>query len=226
MDFLCKKTERRLFVRNNETNSLEPVSKLEPIQIMDEIPAVEDMLTELQYFIPSNHSKERLMVIWKATIAYRNEQRANDNFLQFLRDFPAASSFNGELLLEEFTILNPKANDVISTWTVLQPKLLSFFDEMYLHITSQFVRSLAILKNKNPTRGSRQVRGDARKIHPLHGIIDWIDPEGEIPACEFPQIFVAAEQFQCGDCYLVWDDFAINTGRDLEHSFILLSLSC
>ncbi|XP_053698336.1 uncharacterized protein LOC128745320 [Sabethes cyaneus] len=221
LEFLSKKAEKRLFVRESGNKPLN-VSNLEPVQILDELPSAEDMLTELQYSIPNDQSKERLVAVWKATIAYRNEQRTAGTFSEFLKDFPVASAFNGELLAEDFAMLKPKADNFDITWNNLQPKVIACFDEMFLHISDPFLRSLAIIRVKNPTRGARQSRDNSQKTNPLHKIIDWIDPEAAFPVCENPQIFVAAENFKSGDCYLIWKDVVISTGQDLKHTFILL----
>lgn len=62
-----------------------------------------------------------------------------------------------------------------STWDELEVKIVITY-KLFTHIKNNFVRALAILREKNPTKGRKNTKNmDARKANPLHGVIDWVE---------------------------------------------------
>nr|XP_029736179.1 uncharacterized protein LOC115270954 [Aedes albopictus] len=141
-----------------------------------------------------------------------------------MKDFPVVSSFGGELISLEFELLKSNACCFEDAWNIIEPKILDQFRNVHRYIKNDVLKVLAVIREKNPSRGAKRSReeSEARKLNPLHGIIDWIDPELEIPTTEVPLIYIVEKFFEIGDCYLVWNDITINVGKDILAAFILL----
>lgn len=94
----------------------------------------------------------------------------------------------------DFRKLRNQTVDVIEKWNTWQEKILKSYNHLFREISSgniislltkfvfrklfyhtDFLRAVAIIRAKNPTRGSKRVRNeDASKHNPMNGLIKWI----------------------------------------------------
>lgn len=156
-------------------------------------------IDELKFAVPTEKIKIYILDIWRRSLKFRNELRNEGKFLQFMTDFPVASAFSGLLvriisfttnglnlililvlfqISEDYKLLKPEASSFNESWTSYQLRILERHQDMFRYIKDGFLRALAIVRSKNPTRGSKRMRDqdakDLLKINPLHGVIGWI----------------------------------------------------
>ncbi|XP_065090547.1 uncharacterized protein LOC135711600 [Ochlerotatus camptorhynchus] len=224
MEFLAKKSDKRVFHRLSDDCQTLRASEVSEYD-QDEA-TIDDLVLELQFAVPTEQSKSRIMDLWKQTLRFRNNIREEVTFLQFMKDFPVATAFGGALISFDFESMRPNAARFEDVWNVIQPKILDQYRDVYRYIKNDMIKALAVVREKNPTRGAKRPRPDkekeARKFNPLHGIIDWIDPEMELPNTEDPLIIVSATLFEDGDCNIIWKDISIPVGNNLLGAFTLL----
>ncbi|XP_065079427.1 uncharacterized protein LOC135702327 [Ochlerotatus camptorhynchus] len=224
MEFLAKKSDKRVFHRLSDDCQTLRASEVSEYD-QDEA-TIDDLVLELQFAVPTEQSKSRIMDLWKQTLRFRNNIREEGTFLQFMKDFPVATAFGGALISFDFESMRPNGARFEDVWNVIQPKILDQYRDVYRYIKNDMIKALAVVREKNPTRGAKRPRPDkekeARKFNPLHGIIDWIDPEMELPNTEDPLIIVSATLFEDGDCNIIWKDISIPVGNNLLGAFTLL----
>lgn len=46
-----------------------------------------------------------------------------------------------------------------------------------MYMKNDVIKALTVIRDKNPSRGAKRPREEtqARKLNPLHGVIEWID---------------------------------------------------
>lgn len=77
--------------------------------------------------------------------------------------------------------MRPNAAPFEEMWTAIQTKIVEQYRDAYRYIKNDVIKSLAVVREKNPSRGAKRPRDKgqkeeaARKLNPLHGIIEWID---------------------------------------------------
>lgn len=76
--------------------------------------------------------------------------------------------------------MKPTAASFDDMWTVIQLKILDQYRDAYRYIRNDIIKALAVIREKNPTRGAKRPREkgqkeeEARILNPLHGIVEWI----------------------------------------------------
>ncbi|XP_055522413.1 uncharacterized protein LOC129716602 [Wyeomyia smithii] len=120
----------------------------------------------------------------------------------FMTDFPVASAFCGLLISEDYKLMKPGASAFVETWDSLQLRVLERQHEMFRYIKNNFIRAVAIIRVKNPTRGSKRLRDqneeDFLKTNPLHGVVQWIEDGQTLPVPEIPQVIIVGPEFHDG----------------------------
>ncbi|XP_055532980.1 uncharacterized protein LOC129723058 isoform X1 [Wyeomyia smithii] len=225
MEYLAKKSQRRLFHRNHHAQASATVPLIDT-QDNDES-NIEELINELQLQIPTDQTKPRIFYLWKRTLHYRNNLRKNATLLQFIKDFPVTAAFEGQLITLDFESLHPNAPPFQEMWECIHPKILDQFQDVHRFLKNDLVRALCIIRTKNPTRGVKRPHDSenekqVRKLNPLHGIVEWINQGMELPQPDVPIIVVLAASFDVGDCNLVWRDIVVPVGSDLLNAFVLL----
>ncbi|XP_062550519.1 uncharacterized protein LOC134215318 [Armigeres subalbatus] len=226
MEYFAKKSNKRVFHRRQQ--AIDEAVKTEQPEMTEGVEEdMEGIITELKFIVPSDQSKTHILNLWSKTIKIRNEHRNEGSFLTFLNDFPVASGFGGLLIAQDYKILYPKATEFEEFWNAMQPKILNRYPDVYRFIKNDFLRALAIVRQKNPTRGTKRTREEQqdlhlRKMNPLHGIIQWINPDKSMPILTIPQIIVVGEEFEQGVCYVVWNNVIFETETNVVQAFTIL----
>ncbi|XP_065075394.1 uncharacterized protein LOC135699115 [Ochlerotatus camptorhynchus] len=227
MEYYAKKSNKRIFHRRRiQPNSTDQEALSEQPDVTEVIEEdMDNLIIELKFIVPSDETKNHILNLWKKTLKIRNEHRNERTMLTFLKDFPVASAFGGVLIAYDYTTLRPNASDFNESWNDIQSKVLVRYSDTFRFIKNDFLRALAVVRQKNPTRGlkrSREQDPNLRKINPLHGIIQWINSDKSMPTSAIPQIIVVGEEFEVGECYVIWDNVVVGTGPDVLHAFVLL----
>nr|XP_029713738.1 uncharacterized protein LOC109403182 [Aedes albopictus] len=225
MECLAKQSDSRVFLRQRRSDQ-EPQTS-DATEQAQGVANIDELVNELRFIVPSEQEKARILELWKQTLVHRNSARDEGMFWQYMKDFAVASSFGGALISLDFELLKPNACCFDDAWKSIEPKILDQFRNVHRYIKNDVLKVLAVIREKNPSRGAKRPReeSEARKLNPLHGIIEWIDPELEIPTTEVPLIYIVEKFFEIGDCYLVWNDVTVPVGNDILAAFILLCKS-
>ncbi|KXJ68262.1 hypothetical protein RP20_CCG004689 [Aedes albopictus] len=184
---------------------------------------LDEMVLELQFIVPNPTNKPRVVDLWKITAGKRQQSREAGEFQQFLREFPVATAYDGELITIDFRMLKPSSTEFNDGWDTLEQKILTNHSALFRELTIDFVRALAIVRFKNPSRGSKRSRNeDAALNNPLSGIVKWIPPEDDFPqdgdnipllvvrGC-FPEV--------SGGCAVCWGPIVIPVGGNIKTAF-------
>ncbi|XP_058452285.1 uncharacterized protein LOC131430963 isoform X2 [Malaya genurostris] len=173
MEYLVRKSNERLIHRKKKVSTSENVDLTCMINTASE-DQIEQMRSELKFICPEPATKERVEELWMATFQDRQNIRKTDNLLSYLKDYPAASAFNGKLITTEFGLLNPGCLNFGEKFQSVQCQIVTEFNECFRHITNDFLRALAIIRMKNPSRGAKRLRvSGAANDNPLQGILEW-----------------------------------------------------
>nr|XP_029725459.1 uncharacterized protein LOC115265251 isoform X1 [Aedes albopictus] len=226
MEYFAKKSTKRVFHRHrNQPESADEVALPGELDVAEVIEDLESLIAELKFIVPTDQAKTHILDLWKKTIKIRNEHRIEETFLTFMNDFPVASAFSGMLLAYDYTTIYPKAFEFKDSWKDIQPKILDRYRDMFRFIKSDVVRALAVVRQKNPTRGSKRSREEdqnLRKMNPLHGVIQWINHEKAMPTPSIPQMIIRGEEFEDGECFIVWNNVTVKTESNVLEAFIIL----
>ncbi|XP_055590855.1 uncharacterized protein LOC129742942 [Uranotaenia lowii] len=229
METMAKADSSRLFVRKprqQSESSIESGLAAENSTSAEEMLA---MLNELKFIVPNSDNKKRILELWSLTYDRRNLCRKNQEMFMFLKEYPASISFDGELISYDYIrMYNIDAASMFhSSWPNWMSKSISRYPYLYREIGNAFLRALAVIRLKNPNRGSKRARQlDEAKENPLKGIIDWIHDESELPNCHaVPALVIRSNLFDKGYCYLCWNTLHVPVGEDIECAFIKL-LQC
>ncbi|XP_058811198.1 uncharacterized protein LOC131676086 [Topomyia yanbarensis] len=220
MEYLAKLSGERIIKRRAKQESQAESKDEEPdASIVDEDALVE----EFQFIVPSPENKNRITFLWESTFKNRNKYRMNGQFYKYLEDFPAASAYDGELIDNDFRkIKKPKA-DFLDQWQMWQAKVLTVHQYLFKEIADEFFRTLAIIRTKNPTRGSKRMREEAAAMdNPLNGVVQWICVDDPLPTSNLiPVLSIRGELLQRGgQCFISWKEVNIPVGSDVTTSFL------
>ncbi|XP_062533415.1 uncharacterized protein LOC134202443 [Armigeres subalbatus] len=167
MEYLAKRAEGRVFNRKVQ------ISKEQPVKIEESSLSETDlfaMVEELKFIVPVPDNRKRINLLWDYTFAYRCQYRTNDDFLSFLEEFPVSSGFNGELIEYDYRRLTNRNIVFAEEWTKWEQMVLHTYRHTFKEVSDDFLRALAIIRLKNPTRGSKRLRDDNQsKENPLYG---------------------------------------------------------
>ncbi|XP_065095690.1 uncharacterized protein LOC135717503 [Ochlerotatus camptorhynchus] len=175
LEYLAKQSGQRVINRKSapkeetcESSEHQPLGEIELITLIE----------ELKFVVPTEDNKTRIAYLWDSTFDYRCQYRANKDVFSFLEEFPVASAFDGELIDYDFKKMKKNTVDFTDNWKHWQEKVLQGHRHLFREISNDFVRALAIIRAKNPTRGSKRLRDEeSAKENPLKGIIDWVSKQ-------------------------------------------------
>ncbi|XP_058817106.1 uncharacterized protein LOC131680408 [Topomyia yanbarensis] len=117
---------------------------------------------------------------------------------------------------------NNTTNFVIqfNEWKV---KILDVYNHLFKELNDDFIRCLAIIRNKNPTRGAKRMRsGSLMHDNPLHDIIQWIGVDDTLPQGHLTPVLVVKggkRLESSGECFISWSQFNVDVGDDLIEAF-------
>ncbi|XP_065088056.1 uncharacterized protein LOC135709595 [Ochlerotatus camptorhynchus] len=177
LEYLAKQSGQRVINRKSapkeetcESSEHQPLGEIELITLIE----------ELKFVVPTEDNKTRIAYLWDSTFDYRCQYRANKDVFSFLEEFPVASAFDGELIDYDFKKMKKNTVDFTDNWKHWQEKILQGHRHLFREISNDFVRALAIIRAKNPTRGSKRLRDEeSAKENPLRGIINWVSLEAQ-----------------------------------------------
>ncbi|XP_065085883.1 uncharacterized protein LOC135707901 [Ochlerotatus camptorhynchus] len=196
-----------------------------------------DMITKLKFIVPSEASFEVIKTDWMKTVEARNVLRKKDkseDLADKMTDmFPLSTAFNGLLINLDFTQMFPETIENSSNWSLLQDKVLTKFKHFHPTVNTQFIRSLLIIKEKNPSRGAKRANKGSQKIsNLLEGIVEWIKkmyPEDDINqyvvgyrSTKNPVMIVKAQLYAEGECYIRIGKRFFSVGSEIEQAFTTL----
>ncbi|XP_055526615.1 uncharacterized protein LOC129719171 [Wyeomyia smithii] len=225
MERLAKLSSTRVFHRHRNKDGLQELYEIEHLDEDVEV-NIDDLVKELKFSVPTDQTKGYIISLWRRTAKFRQDLRKEGTLLMFMTDFPVASAFCGLLISEDYQLMKPGASAFVETWDSLQLRVLERHHEMFRYIKNNFIRAVAIIRVKNPTRGSKRLRDqneeDFLKTNPLHGVVQWIEDGQTMPVPEIPQVIIVGPEFHDGDCSVVWKDIVIPTGADILTAFDIL----
>ncbi|XP_065092129.1 uncharacterized protein LOC135712957 [Ochlerotatus camptorhynchus] len=227
MEYLARTSgERVIKRRRTEEQQTEPQAIVgsDATRTEDGPPSnIEELILELQYIVPNQHNKHRVLELWKTTFSKRQQSRDADEFQQYLQAFPVSTAYDGELITFDFQILKPAATSFADEWNKLEGRILTVHRAMYRELTNDFVRALAIVRFKNSSRGSKRAKTDDAVLNnPLSGVVKWIQPEDDFPqdSGSIPLLVVRGNFPDVTDgCAVCWGTIAIPVGDDLKTAF-------
>ncbi|XP_055548227.1 uncharacterized protein LOC129731889 [Wyeomyia smithii] len=159
MEYLARKSADRISKRRR-IEELSPPNQSENVSINNDNVPNEDFIAktdELKYIKPNNHSKTRILELWKKTLTHRLSI-LNKGTKQYVNDFPVVFAFNGLLISLDLYQLYPSAMNFVEKWDQLEPKILLKYLEEFRDLKNDFLRALAIVRIKNPSRGSKKTK--------------------------------------------------------------------
>ncbi|XP_029707906.2 uncharacterized protein LOC115254508 [Aedes albopictus] len=219
MEYLAKQADTRVFRRKpTKVNAdRDDLPSTEPPEI-----DLYSMVEELKFVVPVPENRKKIDELWAATFNYRSQYRANQDFQSFLEEFPVSTAFEGELVQYDFERIFNKTVDFEGQWHTWQEKLLKTYKHLFREITSDFLRALAIVRSKNPTRGSKRVHDeDAVKDNPLKGLITWIKLDDPLPTDQkIPVLVIRGNTMSEGEQRFVsWNGINMPVGGDIVRAF-------
>ncbi|XP_065083261.1 uncharacterized protein LOC135705442 [Ochlerotatus camptorhynchus] len=219
LEYLAKRAEARVF-RRRLTKVDEGMHVNLPVVQVPEIDLFA-MVEELKFIVPISENRSRINQLWTSTFEYRSQYRENHDFHSFLEEFPVSSAFEGELVEYDFKRMRNQTVDFAEQWNVWQAKVLKTYQHLFREISNDFLRALAIIRAKNPTRGSKRVRDeDSAKDNPLKGLLNWIKLDDPLPIdYNVPIIIVRGSPMTEGECFISWKSINIPLGGNIVHAF-------
>nr|XP_029710076.1 uncharacterized protein LOC109425344 [Aedes albopictus] len=124
---------------------------------------IEQLILEMKFLCPGPSTKSRAEELWMMTYADREQYRKKQAFHDYMKSFPVASSFDGLMISLDLGKMHPDAQDFCQQFSVLQSKVLAKYDDLLLHISNDFLRTLAIIRLKNPSRGVKRSNNETTK---------------------------------------------------------------
>ncbi|XP_058827327.1 uncharacterized protein LOC131687270 [Topomyia yanbarensis] len=198
LEYLVRKSNDRIIQRTKnglEQSATTEHSKQQDI-IVDDAVNIQDMTTELKFIYPSPNTRARIMELWAETFTDRDVYRKNGFFDQYLREYPVTASFDGEMITLDFQRMFPNAPDFWTEFDLMQAKVLRAYPDLLKHITNNDIRTLGIIRLKNPSRGMKRNRNTSHsKDNPLMGIVEWIQADDPIPQTmeDNPMLYIRGE---------------------------------
>ncbi|XP_055537684.1 uncharacterized protein LOC129725654 isoform X2 [Wyeomyia smithii] len=220
MEYLARKSEERVIKRRRL--QVIPVNINHSVDLpTDDLSVTEsqELLLELKYICPNQQTRARVLKLWEKTFTIRRNNYSS--MLDLLESFPVLSAYNGELISYDFKMMKPAAGEFFEKWITLEQKILTTYKEMFIEIRHDFIRALAIIKEKNPSRGSKRRQADNGGNNPLNGIVHFIGADDEIPTDENIPLLIVRGSFSAdsNECTLRLLGHNIPVGNDLRSAF-------
>nr|XP_019528629.1 uncharacterized protein LOC109400596 [Aedes albopictus] len=223
MEYIARKSDERVVKRRrldepSNTDAAPGVSS-ENSENVD----LHELILELKTIVPNAQMKSRVLELWGNTFSIRQQHRQQGNFYDFIMDFPVFTAFDGEMVTHDFEKLKPDAESFASSWPTLEAKILDRHKECFKEVKTDFVRAVAITRQKNPSRGSKRTNQDeTSRKNPLKGIIEWIEAEDNFTAQHplLPTLYVRGLFLEdSSDCAICWNNLTIPIIKDLKTAF-------
>ncbi|XP_062533549.1 uncharacterized protein LOC134202559 [Armigeres subalbatus] len=145
MEYLARKSDERIVKRRRiEDPANQDVAP--STSENTEMDNIRELVLELKTIVPNQQAKGQVLKLWTSTFSFRQKYRDQENFYDFILDFPVFTAFDGELISCDFRKLKPEAETFADVWAPLEEKILQQHKECYCEIQSDFVRALAIVK--------------------------------------------------------------------------------
>nr|XP_029732531.1 uncharacterized protein LOC109421601 [Aedes albopictus] len=189
---------------------------------------MEELVLELKFIVPNAQSKMRILELWEKTFENRQQLRKSESLLEYFNDFPVIGAFDGELIKLEFLKIKPEAKPFKDHWDEIQDKILDHYTNMCVELKDKFIRALAIIRAKCPSRGSKRNKNvDTNKKNPLSGVIEWINSEDDFPTNVNSPVLICRGPFLEGttDSAVCWGSTVINVPTGLQSAFKVLFCS-
>ncbi|XP_065085860.1 uncharacterized protein LOC135717162 [Ochlerotatus camptorhynchus] len=223
MEYLAKRAEGRVFKRNAHKMEKEQSVKHEDACVSET--DLFAMIEELKFIVPVPENRNRIIQLWESTFAIRCQYRSNNDFMSFLEEFPVSTAFHGELIEYDFKRMTSRNVVFTEEWACWQHKVLHSYKYMFKEISDDFLRALAIIRIKNPTRGSKRLRNeDASKENPLIGLFQWIKLDDPLPeSFKNPVLAIRGTSMTPGEqCFISWNNVNIPVGSNIVQAFGIL----
>ncbi|XP_058817123.1 uncharacterized protein LOC131680425 [Topomyia yanbarensis] len=240
IEYLVKKHQkqvRRVKSRNDNPN-VQEAENPEGLNDNDENEDIEEIIAKLKYIVPSDALQEIIKKDWNKTMNSRNRirkiQNPEERLTEMFQTFPLSGAFDGLLIIMDFVAMFPDVNvNFGETWEIIETKILQKHGHLHTLVINGFIRSLVIIKEKNPSRGAKRViQGSQQITNVLERIIEWINPEDEIVQCaaaykgsKLPVLFIKAQLYCEGECYICIGKRAFSVGDDIVRGFFILIMS-
>ncbi|XP_062559100.1 uncharacterized protein LOC134223889 [Armigeres subalbatus] len=211
IEYLVKKFEKQIRRTKDGNVAIETVDTLVSDLTDDQL---NDVIAKLKFIVPSEASFEIIKSDWMKTFEARNALRSKENpgdLIEIMMEqFPLSTSFNGQLINLEFNEMFPAVIANWGQWSALQEKVLNNFNDLHSTVNTKFIRTLLIIKDKNPSRGVKRVNKGSQKIaNLLEGIIEWINPEDDVEQYTLgyrsstnPVLIIKAQLYCEGVCFI------------------------
>ncbi|XP_062541896.1 uncharacterized protein LOC134209890 [Armigeres subalbatus] len=219
MEYLAKRADGRVFHRKKEKT----------VQGHIELPNTQQseidlfsMVEELKFVVPTTENRKKIMNLWSSTFEYRSQFRSNQDFHSFIEEFPVTTAFDGELVEYDFRRMWNQTMEFVEQWNTWQHKILMSYKHLYREISNDFLRALAIIRAKNPTRGSKRVRDErSSEDNSMNGLIYWIKLDDPLPVCyEVPVLIIRGNLMTEGEQHFVsWDIVNMPVGDNIVRAF-------
>ncbi|XP_055550672.1 uncharacterized protein LOC129733116 [Wyeomyia smithii] len=172
------------------------------------------MRLELKFFCPSPKTKERAVELWQITFDERNVMRQQSKIDVYMNEYPVFSAFNGLMIELDFTMLMPSAKKFAEEFESIKPKILQIYHDAYLNISNDVLRTFALIRKQNPTRGVKRTKDAIQgRENPLKGIIEPLQPDDPFPANTNLDVPVLYTKPNCGT--ILWKNCRVDIDGDI-----------
>ncbi|XP_062551493.1 uncharacterized protein LOC134216658 [Armigeres subalbatus] len=212
MEYMSRKSDKRMV---NRPRSIEQLAQL-PVEVTDSDDNIEELILELKFISPNSNTKSRAEELWMITFSDREKYRKNKDFQEYLKLYQVASAFDGIMISMDFVKMYPDAHNFCEQFLNLQEKVLAKYGDLFLHIQSDFLRTLAIIRAKNPSRGVKRSKNDSwTKKTPLDGIVEILKMDDPVGYNNMPPEGINAGTF-------VWKECTIKIAANILDCFRIL----
>ncbi|XP_062700808.1 uncharacterized protein LOC109408589 isoform X2 [Aedes albopictus] len=186
---------------------------------------------ELRFIVPTPQTKSHVIELWNTTFEQRQKYRSEDRFYPFAQECPVFTAYDGELISLDFNKIKPSSKSFLENWDTIERNVSSAYRELYKELKNDFVRTLAIIRLKNPSRGSKRVRDEeASRRNPLKGIVQWINADDDFPSHgdqnSTPILYARGTMFEDStDCAIVWGNIVFPLLVNIKSGFSILMKS-
>lgn len=219
MEYLAKRADGRVFhrkIQKRVEGHIElPNTQLPEFDLFS-------MVEEMKFIVPTAENRKRIMELWSSTFEYRSNFRVNQDFYSFIEEFPVSTAFEGELVEYDFKMMWNHTVDFGEQWSIWQHRVNNSYPHLFREISNDFLRALAIIRAKNPTRGSKRVRDDdTAKDNPLKGLIKWIKLDDPLPVDhKIPVLIIRGNLMEEGEqCFVSWNSVNMPVSGDIVRAF-------
>ncbi|KXJ77608.1 hypothetical protein RP20_CCG006869, partial [Aedes albopictus] len=191
-----------------------------------------DTINKLKFVVPSKESYKIIRNDWIKTMTMRNviRQKNPGSYDELIEMFPLSTSFDGLLIDLDFVEMFPSATNGIEDWNALQDKIVQKFNHLQTTVCDHFIRSLLIIREKNPSRGVKRVnKGSQKIVNLLERVLEWINPEDDIDqfaagyrATDSPVLIIKGPMYSAGETYIRIGKRVFTSGSEIQNGFFTM----